>query len=276
MECNDRKEETIKEIMLDKLKDADLVLVGIGEEFGISSSAMEKDALFTGYLEQIENNECLSGMTSAARKIYLQHCEHGRIMQAYDILADLLEDKNYFIISTCTDDYIYETNLKKEQIVTPCGGYRLLQCEAACDKELYPADTQLLKRMEEVLLGRAGLKKTDAEKVEIPLCPKCGKRLVFNNIEAENYVEEGYLGQWNEYRKWLQGTVNKKLCVLELGVGMKYPSVIRWPFEKIVFFNQKSHLFRVHSKLFQLSEEIRERGFKIEEKPIDFLINRFV
>ena len=100
--------------------------------------------------------------------------------------------------------------------------------------------------------------------------------MVYNNIKVQNYVEEGYLELWNRYKKWLQGTVNRKLCVLELGVGMKYPSVIRWPFEKIVFFNQKSSFFRVHSKLYQLTEEISERGYKIKEKPIDFLINRFV
>ena len=102
------------------------------------------------------------------------------------------------------------------------------------------------------------------------------KPMVYNNKKAENYVEAGYLTDWQNYTRWLQGTVNKKLCVLELGVGMKYPNVIRWPFEKIVYFNQKASMFRVHSKLCQLTEEIKDKAYKIEEKPIDFLINRFV
>ena len=59
--------------------------------------------------------------------------------------------------------------------------------------------------------------------------------------------------------RYLQGTINKKVCLLEIGVGMKYPSVIRWPFEKITFYNQKSELFRVHSRLYQISEEIKDR-----------------
>ena len=53
-------------------------------------------------------------------------------------------------------------------------------------------------------------------------------------------------------------------------------TVIRWPFEKIVYFNQKANIFRVHSKLYQLTEEIKDRGYKIEKKPMDFLINGFV
>ena len=89
-------------------------------------------------------------------------------------------------------------------------------------------------------------------------------------------MEEGYLEQWNKYMRWLQGTVNKRLCVLELGVGMQYPTVIRWPFERVTFINEKSSMFRIHSKLYHLTEEIKGRGYKIQEKPIDFLINWFV
>ena len=45
-------------------------------------------------------------------------------------------------------------------------------------------------------------------------------------------MEEGYQKQWEKYTKWLQGTLNKKLCILELGVELNLPSIIRWPFEK--------------------------------------------
>ena len=100
---------------------------------------------------------------------------------------------------------------------------------------------------------------------------KLKKFLVFNNIDAEKYNEEGYLRKWMIYKKWLQGTVNKNLCILELGVGMNYPSVIRWPFEKIAFYNQKSELFRVHSRLYQITEEIKDRGYGICQKPEDFI-----
>ena len=62
-----------------------------------------------------------------------------------------------------------------------------------------------------------------------------------------------------------------KLCILELGVGMEIPSVVRWPFEKICFYNQKSVFWRVHSSLYQLPEEIRMRGNAIKEDPLTFL-----
>ena len=76
---------------------------------------------------------------------------------------------------------------------------------------------------------------------------------------------------WQIYNKWLQGTINKKLCILELGVGMRFPTVIRWPFEKVTYFNQKATLFRVHSKLYQITEEIKDRSFGIESDPMEIL-----
>ena len=83
--------------------------------------------------------------------------------------------------------------------------------------------------------------------------------------------EAGYLEQWRLYTKWLQGTLNHKLFVLELGVGMRFPSVIRWPFEKVAFFNQKAYLCRVHEKLYQLTKELAEKGCGISKNAIDWL-----
>ena len=65
--------------------------------------------------------------------------------------------------------------------------------------------------------------------------------------------------------------MNKKLLVLELGVGMRFPSVIRWPFEKVVFFNQKAFLCRVNEKLYHLTEELAEKGCGISVNAIDWL-----
>lgn len=94
----------------------------------------------------------------------------------------------------------------------------------------------------------------------------------FNQLGVERYAQEGYLDQWNVYTKWLQGTVNRKLCMLELGVGMSYPGIIRFPFEKMAYYNQKAFLYRVHPRLYQLGEEIADRSRGIAENPVDFLV----
>lgn len=101
----------------------------------------------------------------------------------------------------------------------------------------------------------------------------CGSERSGNVVTNENYDESGYLPQWQYYMNWLTSTIGKKLCVLELGVGMAYPSVIRMPFERTVLYNQKSSMIRVHSKLAQVPEEIQNRSVCYDENPVKFLNN---
>ncbi len=79
--------------------------------------------------------------------------------------------------------------------------------------------------------------------------PSLRRLLTSNTIEAEYYIEEGYLPRWNRYQEWLAQTLNRKLLILELGVGFRTPTVIRWPFEKTVFFNRRADMYRVNRKV---------------------------
>lgn len=263
--------DNIADTVWNSVKDAEMVLVGIGEEFGIEAGSLEDSREYAVFMEMTGGQSRFQWMLPFVEEIFRKDNKDHRVTAAYDVLGKLLQEKNYFIISVRTDDFIYDTDLKKDRIVTPCGGYRFWQCPEGCGQRIFERDGRLADAIRNCLNGNGKI-----EKIEMPSCPVCGRQLIHNNIKVTNYVEEGYLETWNAYKKWLQGTVNHKLCVLELGVGMQYPGVIRWPFEKMVFFNQKSVLFRIHSKLYQLTEEIRERGYKIKEKPIDFLVNRFV
>ncbi|MCM1128084.1 MAG: hypothetical protein NC429_16640 [Lachnospiraceae bacterium] len=242
------------EHIIDKIKEAELVLVGLGEELDLCKelktdercAQLGVDMRFASFIKR--------GMLDEIK----QHKN-----KFYDNLAKCLKDKNYFIVSLCMDGAIHNSTLNKERIVEPCGNYERLQCSEKCTSELYEFSQEILQQL------KAGV--DESRESILPLCPHCKSPLVFNNVEAENYAEEGYLEQWQIYKKWLQGTVNKNVCVLELGVGMKYPTVVRWPFEKITFFNQKAELFRVHSRLYQMTEELKDRGTGICQSPEDFL-----
>ena len=79
--------------------------------------------------------------------------------------------------------------------------------------------------------------------MDLGVCPTCGKKLILNNIYTDSYDENGYLNNWTQYMKWLQLTLNKKLGIVELGVNLDFPSVIRWPFEKAGYLNKKAFAF---------------------------------
>ena len=226
----------------------DMILVGIGECFE------EK------FLDLKIENEGTALYEDFQRKIYLDNHKDSKEDTFYRILSKMIENKNYFIVTLSKDDRIYNSGIKKDRIVAPCGSYNYLQCSMVCTKDIFP--------LEEF--------REDIQTNKIAFCPHCGAEMVMNKIDAPRYSEEGYLSQWQLYTKWVQGTVNKKLLILELGVDMRFPSVIRWPFEKICYINQKSKMIRVNKTLFHMTEEIKDRGIGIKEEPIDFILNQIV
>ena len=170
------------------------------------------------------------------------------IRRAYEVLGKLLEDKDYFIVTTNTDAAVYDSCLENDRIVSPCGNETWRQCSKACTKDIW-------------------------EPGEIPddICPPCGAPLTGNTREADTYIEEGYMPQWKKYTGWLTMTINRELLVLELGEGFQTPTVIRWPFEKTVYFNRKSHMYRVHQSLSQVSEEIGDRAVSVTENSVEWV-----
>ena len=78
--------------MIEKIKECiasgDLVLVGIGDECSLKHHTKEELQTF------------------------------------YEKLADLLKEKEYFIVTLNTDDLIWDSSLKDEKMVAPCGSDR--------------------------------------------------------------------------------------------------------------------------------------------------------
>lgn len=172
------------------------------------------------------------------------------VQAAYRALAAMVKEKNYFIVTTAKDARIFESPLDGSRITAPCGNVNWFQCSKGCTKDIW-----------------------ERGEVENGLCPHCGAPLTENTIRANPYIEEGYLKSWNLYREWLAGTLNHALLILELGVDFKTPTVIRWPFEKTVFFNRKSHMYRINQKFYQIVGDIQERTVPVPQNSVNFIRN---
>lgn len=250
----------------EQIAGADKVLVGIGEEFQYDWNPLLEDRRYQEIEAEIAGREEYIWVVPFLQKMVLQRSRPDRWMRAYDNLRKLLAGKDYFIVSLCMDDLVYEAAPDEKRIVTPCGGFRKMQCDRNCChmlSEIPQDDFETVIRYYE--------KEIPLEALREPVCPKCGDKLRFNQLGVTRYAEEGYLDHWNSYTRWLQGTVNRRLCVLELGVGMEYPTIIRFPFEKVVFYNQKAFLYRIHAKLYQIDAKIDDRGVGIQADALDFM-----
>ena len=248
------------------LEDAELVLVGLGEEWWVQPEEMKETEKFRLLYERLEKAGQLERGLPFWMAFYYETQITAKLDLAYRNLHGLLEGKNYFIVSTTLDHYLKQYGFTEDRYVNPCGNHEFLQCANKCGSELIPVKNEL----PDLNLYLEELCKNEGNERKIK-CVECGSQLVFNNIYAEKYAQSGYEKKWEIYMKWLQGTVHKKLAVLELGVGMNFPTVIRWPFEKTVMYNQKSTFFRINESLSMLTPEISERGYACSKNSVDVI-----
>lgn len=137
-------------------------------------------------------------------------------------------------------------------------------------------------RVEEIIHGKPWFAVTvntddliyESKLNEFFIVAPCGSEKNGNVVTMENYDESVYLPKWQFYMNWLTSTIGKKLLILELGVGLAYPSVIRMPFERTVQFNQKATFIRIHSKLAMTDSEIAARSYCVNAEPIAFLLGK--
>lgn len=252
--------------LIEKIKDADYVLVGIGEEFQADFQKIREIPKYRNLLKEADAHEENQWIQPYLIHDYLRNTDFDEQMKAYENLTEVLKEKDYFIVSTSADDLIRNSSLDQSRIVTPCGSFYKMQCEDNCGADVEYGEAVAKSVTQEIFVHTHGL-----SMVERPRCEKCNSYYVFNTVYEVKYDEKGYEKDWQAYSAWLQKTVNRKLVILELGVGMLYPSVIRWAFEKTSMFNKKSYFCRVNRSVYQLSEQTEGRGIGIEENPLLFI-----
>lgn len=255
---------------IDKVKErveaSDMVLVGLGAGMECSWNQLLEDSRYQQIEQEIEGKAEMRWIVPFLQLMSIREKRDAGLDAAYENLFSLISEKNYFVVSLCTDDYIYSHPFSKDRLVTPCGGFRRMQCDQNCKGKLGEITEKVYQEVKSYYRGEKLL-----SELKEPRCEDCGSSLRFNQMGVSRYAEEGYLAQWETYTKWLTGTVNRKLCVLELGAGMEFPTVIRFPFEKVVFYNKKAFMYRIHPALYQVGAEIAERGKGIKEDPAAFL-----
>lgn len=257
------------------IQDSNKILIGLGDEFSCDKIELSKSRVYQQYLlkKESENSENVEWMLEYIRNYYLNSeikLEELNIFKAYKKLFEQVKNKDYYIVSMNSDLLLEKAGFSKEKIVYPCGNRRHMQCVNNCSNEIWNSADIELKIVQKILDDNMKL-----NEIEKPVCEKCKEAAQYNLIGKGNYSETGYLDGWAKYMEWTSKTLNQNLCALELGVSFKYPTVIRWPFEKIVFINNKAWLIRVNEKFEQVNEELAMKALTVKENSIDFILNNF-
>ena len=100
----------------------------------------------------------------------------------------------------------------------------------------------------------------------IPYCPVCGEKMEINIRKDAFFVEDA---NWNKlsnnYEAFIHDNINKKLILIELGVGFNTPGIIRFPFEKLAYMHDNVTLIRINDKYNDVAYELKNKAICIKD-----------
>ena len=207
-----------------ELRQADQILVGIGGGFPAAAG-----------VEELPLNKKLGH--KEYWPFWLPYIKQQRlnkeVPELYKQLAALLQGKDYFIIDSNPDGFLYYSGLELARIYKAQGDMARMQCSKNCKNQTW--------------IGKSYFEQMDRDPSYQPVCPYCGAPMVMNVYTGKGFCDEPYQEKNSAYFRFINGSIKEPLVVLELGVGYTMPELIRFPFEQIVMNHPNATLVRINT-----------------------------
>lgn len=185
--------------------------------------------------------------------------------QVYKDLLDLVKSKEYFVITTNVDAKFFKAGFDPERIFATQGDYGKFQCSVPCNDKLYDNEEVVHKMVAQQIDCKVP---SDL----IPKCPVCGENLTTHLRADDKFVEnEDWHNASTRYSNFIDHLEDKKVVILELGVGFNTPIIIRFPFEKITELHKNCTLVRINYDNVQTYYSVSDKSVLIKDDIADFM-----
>ena len=253
------------EMLKDEIQNADAIVIGAGAGLstsaGLTYSGERFEKYFFDFAAKYGINDMYSGgfypfpdnetrWTWWARHIYFNRYVEPPI-PVYQRLLSLVENKNYFVITTNVDHQFQRAGFDKNRLFYTQGDYGLFQSVNYKIQKTYDNEEWVMEAMEEqgFVKDIYGIftvpdNREIAMKIPTNLIPKCtddGSDVTMNLRADDSFVEdEGWYKASENYYNFLKANEDKYILFLELGVGANTPVIIKYPFWQMTMENEKT------------------------------------
>ena len=259
-------EASMKDICA-KIQEADAIVIGAGAGLSTAAGYEYAGERFNRYFSDFEEKYGIHDMYSGgfypydtleeywawwSRQVYYnRYVDH---LDLYQKLFQLVKDKDYFVLTTNVDHQFQKTGFDKQRLFYTQGDYGLFQCSKPCHRATYDNEEvvrEMVKRQKDMKIP-TGL---------IPHCPVCGKPMTMNLRADDTFVQDdGWYRAAERYSEFLRRHKETKMLLLELGVGMNTPGIIKYPFWQMAAQNPNADYVSINAGEAYAPEEIRERA----------------
>lgn len=256
------------------IEEADYIVIGAGaglsEAAGLHYKGKKFEADFKDYIQKYGMKDLYTSSFYPfqseeerwaywAKHIYFSYYERMK-NKLYQDIYSLVKEKEYFVITTNCDGQFLNNGFDPDRVFEVQGSYSKLQCEYACHNQLYDAADTVFKMLDKIDNNL----KIPTELV--PKCPKCKKNMTVNLRCDEYFVEDNHWqSSQDRYSSFLEKALEKKVLLLEFGVGFNTPGIIRFPFEKLTFLNSNTRLIRFNRDYAAVPKEIKDRSIEVSD-----------
>lgn len=168
----------------------------------------------------------------------------------YQDLRELIEDKDYFVLTTNVDHCFQKAGFDKQRLFYTQGDYGLWQCSVPCHSKTYDNEEIVRKMVQAQGFSASpnglepppdGVPKMTVPSELVPRCPKCGAPMTMNlRADATFAEDEGWHEAAARYGRFVGRHGAGRVLYLELGVGMNTPVIIKYPFWRMAMHNSES------------------------------------
>ena len=172
----------------------------------------------------------------------------------YDQLLELVQDKDYFVLTTNVDHQFQLAGFDKGRLFYTQGDYGLWQCSRPCHQGTY-GNEEAVRRM----VAEQRDMKIPPEL--IPRCPRCGRPMTMNLRIDDTFVQDGgWYAAARRYEDFLRRHQGQRVLFLELGVGSNTPLIIKYSFWKMTMQNRKATYVCINQEEAYLPGAIQNRS----------------